>query len=415
MKANDLLTRAVAKVIPAKLAEEKLQSGKRLRIYWGIDPTGAKLHLGHAVPLRKLQAFVDAGHEVILVIGSFTAMIGDPSGRDEQRQPLTRQQIEENFRTYKGQAAKVLDFSKTTVRYNHEWLEKLTPELMVKLASHFTKQQMEQREMFTRREKEGKPIHLSEFIYPLLVGYDSVVLDVDCELGGSDQEFNMLCGRHLQQVFGKREKFVLTLKLLEGTDGRKMSKTYDNCIYLGDSPQEMFGKIMSIKDNLMETYFECCTDIPTKKYQTLLKGNPRDAKACLAREIVTLYHGAKAAVAAAKEFTSVFSKGGLPKEIPEQPATGQILEDLVKSGLVSSKSDVRRLLKEKGIKLLDEQGNTILITELESELGEAMAKSLDKNRSAIIKIGKKKFLRFIVSKSFTDVFPDSVPNYPPKT
>ncbi|OGJ68396.1 tyrosine--tRNA ligase [Candidatus Peribacteria bacterium RIFCSPLOWO2_02_FULL_55_36] len=417
---NDLLTRAVANVIPKKLAEEKLQSGKKLHIYWGIDPTGSKLHLGHAVSLRKLQQFVDAGHEIILVIGSFTAMIGDPSGRDELRQPLTRKQIEENFHTYKEQAAKVLDFSKITVRYNHEWLEKLTPELMVKLASHFTKQQMEQREMFARREKEGKPIHLSEFIYPLLVGYDSVVLNVDCELGGSDQEFNMLCGRHLQQVFGKREKFVLTLKLLEGTDGRKMSKTYENCIYLEDSPNEMFGKLMSIKDSLMETYFECCTDVPMDEVRVILSSSkdgmgPRDAKARLARAIVTLYHGAKEADAAEKEFTNVFSKGKLPKEIPEIISTGDDpLGELVKSGLVSSKSDARRLLKEKGIKLLDEQGNTILVTELESELGEAMAKTFNQKHSAIVKIGKKKFLRFIVSKSFTDIFPDSVPNYPPK-
>ncbi len=230
MKNNDLLTRAAAKVIPEKLAEEKLLSGKRLRIYWGIDPTGNRLHLGHTVPLRKLQAFIDAGHEVIVVIGSFTAMIGDPSGRDELRKPLTKEEVENNFRTYQQQAAKVIDFSKAVVRYNHEWLRKLTPELLVQIASHFTKQRMEQREMFARREKEGKPIHISEFIYPLLVGYDSVVLDVDCELGGSDQEFNMLCGRDLQKIFGKREKFVLTLKLLEGTDGRKMSKTYENCI-----------------------------------------------------------------------------------------------------------------------------------------------------------------------------------------
>lgn len=379
MKADDLLTRAVAKVIPAKLAEEKLQSGKRLRIYWGIDPTGSKLHLGHAVPLRKLQAFVDAGNEVILVIGSFTAMIGDPSGRDELRKPLTRKQVEENFQTYKEQASKVLDFSKVTVRYNHEWLEKLTPELIVKLASNFTKQQMEQREMFARREKEGKPIHISEFIYPLLVGYDSVILDVDCELGGTDQEFNMLCGRHLQQVFGKREKFVLTLKLLEGTDGRKMSKTYENCIYLEDPPNEMFGKLMSIKDSLMETYFECCTDVPLKEYQPLLKGNPRNAKARLAREIVALYHGSKAAETAEKEFTSVFSEGKIPENIPERRVKkGTLLIDaLVEAKLVSSKSDARRLIEQKGIEM-----NKKVVQSIETKVEEG-----------IVKVGKRKFLQ----------------------
>ena len=387
METSNLLTRAVANGIPKKLAEEKLASGKRLRIYWGIDPTGSKIHLGHAVPIRKLQAFVDAGHEVILVIGSFTAMIGDPSGRDELRQPLTRDQVEENFRTYKEQASKVLDFSKVQVRFNHEWLEKLTPELMVKLASHFTKQQMEQREMFARREKEGKPIHLSEFIYPLLVGYDSVVLDVDCELGGTDQEFNMLCGRHLQQVFGKREKFVLTTKLLEGTDGRKMSKTYENCIYLEDAPNEMFGKLMSIKDSLMETYFECCTDVPMDEVRVILSSSkdgigPRDAKARLARAIVTLYHGAKAADAAEKEFTNVFSEGNVPKNVPECRAKkGTLLIDaLVAAGLVSSKSEARRLITQKGIEL-----NNKVIQKVDLEVADG-----------IVQIGKRRFLRLTV-------------------
>lgn len=379
MQKNDLLTRAVAKVIPAKIAEEKLASGKKLRIYWGIDPTGSKLHLGHAVPLRKLQEFIDAGHEVIVVIGSFTAMIGDPSGRDEQRQPLTKEQVEENFRTYKKQAAEILNFSQVSVRYNHEWLEKLTSELIVRLASHFTKQQMEQREMFARREKEGKPIHISEFIYPLLVGYDSVILDVDCELGGSDQEFNMLCGRHLQQAFGKREKFVLTLKLLEGTDGRKMSKTYDNCIYLEDPPQEMFGKLMSIKDSLMETYFECCTNVPTKEYQFLLNGKPRNTKARLAREIVTLYHGTEAADAAEKEFTSVFSEGKLPENIPElRVKKGTLLIDaLIEAKLVSSKSEARRLIEQKGIEM-----NKKIVQSAEMEVADG-----------IVQIGKRRFLK----------------------
>lgn len=390
MPVQDLLTRAVAKMIPEKLAEEKLQSGKRLRIYWGIDPTGSKLHLGHAVPLRKLQAFVEAGHEVILVIGSFTAMIGDPSGRDEQRQSLTREQVEENFRTYKQQAAKILDFDKVTVRENHEWLEKLTPELLVKLGSHFTLQQISQREMFARREKEGKPIHISEFIYPLLVGYDSVVLDVDCELGGSDQEFNMLCGRHLQQVFGKREKFVLTTKLLEGTDGRKMSKTYDNCIYLADSPQDMYGKIMSIRDDLMGTYFECCTDVLTKEYEELLTATchpersrgARTAKARLAQEIVTLYHGAEAADAAAKEFTSVFREGKAPDTIPElRVKKGAFLIDaLVQSGLVSSKSAARRLIAQKGIEL-----NKKVVQSPEEKVS-----------SGIVQIGKRRFLQLTI-------------------
>ena len=407
IRSSDLLTRAVANVIPRKLAEEKLHSGKRLRIYWGIDPTGSKLHLGHTVPLRKLQAFADAGHEVIIVIGSFTAMIGDPSGHDELRQPLTREHVEKNFQTYKRQTANVLDFSKVSVRFNHEWLSKLTPELMVQLASHFTKQQMEQREMFARREKEGKPINLSEFIYPLLVGYDSVVLDVDCELGGTDQEFNMLCGRTLQKVFGKREKFVLTTKLLEGTDGRKMSKTYENCIYLEDSPREMFGKIMSIKDDLMGTYFECCTSIPMDEVPVILSSparpsrsdgskdgtGPRNAKARLAREIVTLYHGAKAADIAEKEFTSVFREGHLPKDIPEiRVKKGTILIDaLVESGLVSSKSDARRLIEQKGIKM-----NNKVIQKVDAKVEEGLTPEA-LAQGVVVQIGKRRFVRLTVN------------------
>ncbi|MFH1671062.1 MAG: tyrosine--tRNA ligase, partial [Patescibacteria group bacterium] len=230
--ANDLLTRAVEDVVPRDLAEKKLKSGKPIRIYWGIDPTGSKLHLGHSVPLRKFKAFADAGHEVIFLIGSFTAMIGDPSGQDNMREPLTKKKVEENFKTYKKQAAKILDFKKVKVVYNHTWLEKLKFDEIVKLASNFTLQQMIQRDMFKDRIKKANPIGLHEFLYPLMVGYDSVMLDVDCEMGGSDQYFNMLCGKTLQKAFGKREKFVLTTKLLEGTDGRKMSKSYGNCIYL---------------------------------------------------------------------------------------------------------------------------------------------------------------------------------------
>src|SRR3989344_8738239 len=278
MAGNDLLARAVAKVIPQKLAEEKLKSGQKLRVYWGIDPTGAKLHLGHSVPLRKLKAFADAGHHVIFLVGSFTAMIGDPSGRDMTRTPLTREEVEENFKTYKEQAGKILDLSNIEVRYNHEWLEPFKFNEIVNLASNFTVQQMLQRDMFEKRIKEGNPISLHEFMYPLMVGYDSVVLDVDCELGGSDQEFNMLAGRSLQAAYKKRDKFVLTTRLIEGTDGRKMSKTYDNCVYLEDSLNDMYGKLMSLGDGLVKTYFECLTDVSLDEVGAILKGKPRDAK-----------------------------------------------------------------------------------------------------------------------------------------
>ncbi|MBI3336494.1 tyrosine--tRNA ligase [Candidatus Peregrinibacteria bacterium] len=376
-----LLTRGVGKLIPRELAEAKIASGKKMRVYLGIDPTGAKLHLGHAVPLRKLKAFADAGHHVIFLVGSFTAMIGDPSGRDDQRQSLTRKQVEENFQTYKDQASKILDFSKIEIRYNHEWLQKLTQEELLKIASYFTKQQMDQRDMFERREREGNPIHLQEMLYPLYVGYDSVILDVDCELGGTDQEFNMLAGRTLQKAFKKREKFILTTPLIEGTDGRKMSKTYNNCIYLTDEPNDMYGKLMSLKDTLMKTYFECCTDVPVHQYQEVLKGNLRDAKAHLAHEIVTLYHGKAAADNAKKEFENVFQKRDLPADVPEvKVKKGSLLIDVVvEQGLVSSKSEARRLVSQKGIHMND---RVVDSTETKAEKG-------------IVKIGKRKFLKIL--------------------
>lgn len=383
MPTNDLLTRAVAKVIPQKLAEEKLRSGKELRVYLGIDPTSSKLHLGHAIALRKLGQFAAAGHHAILLIGSFTATLGDPSGRDELRKPLTKEQVEKNFQTYRAQAAKVIDMEKIETVYNHTWLEKLSQHDLISLASHFTKQQMEQRDMFQRREREGNPIHMHEFLYPLYQGYDSVHLDVDCEIGATDQEFNMLCGRTLQKAFGKREKFIITTRILEGTDGRKMSKTYGNCIDLEDPPGEMFGKVMSIRDDLMATYFECCTDIPVGEYQKLLKGNPKEAKIRLARAIVALYHCTKAADRAEKEFTRVFSKGETPKDIPEfRVEKGTLLVDaLVASGLVSSKSEARRLIEQKGIEL-----NKKVIQNANAEV-----------EKGIVQIGKRRFLRLTIT------------------
>jgi len=388
---SELLTRGVASVIPKELAEQKLKSKKKLRVYLGIDPTGTKLHIGHTIPLRKLQQFAEAGHHAIFLVGSFTAMIGDPSDKEAVRKKLTQEEVKKNFHSYQTQASKVLDFSKVEIRFNHEWHEKMGLETYLEIASHFTKQQIEQRDMFRRREKEGKPIAFHELSYPLLQGYDSVMLDVDCEIGGTDQEFNMLAGRSLQKAYGTREKFILTTKLIEGTDCRLMSKTYNNCIYLEDEPNDMFGKMMSLKDECMDMYFECCTDVSTKEYKELLKGSLRVAKARLASEIVTLYHGQEKAKKAEEEFIKVFTEKGTPKDIPERPFPEKdLLGDLVSSGLVSSKSDARRLLTEKGIKVLNEKGDTVLTAESEAEIVEIMAKGLGN----IVKIGKRKFLRY---------------------
>ncbi|MFZ2484522.1 MAG: tyrosine--tRNA ligase [Minisyncoccia bacterium] len=352
---GELLTRGVEKVIPRELAEKKLLSGEKLRIYFGVDPTGAKLHLGHSVPLRKLNDFAKAGHEVIFLVGSFTAMIGDPSGRDVMRVPLKREEVEANFQTYKQQAGKILDISKIEVRYNHEWLDPLKFAEVVNLAGNFTVQQMLQRDMFEKRLKEGKPISLHEFLYPLMVGYDSVVLDVDAELGGSDQEFNMLAGRSLQQVFKKREKFVLTTQLIEGIDGRKMSKTYDNCVYLEDSPADMYGKLMSISDDLVKKYFECLTSVDMKEVEEIMKGHPKESKMRLALEITKIYHGEDAAGKAQESFEKTFSKGGIPKDIEtvEVSKDTPLVEILLKQGLVSSKTEFNRLNKEGAIKEIE--------------------------------------------------------------
>jgi tyrosyl-tRNA synthetase len=320
------------------------------------------------------------------VVGSFTATIGDPTGRDAQREPLTVEQVRENFVTYQQQAGKILDFSRATLRYNHEWLAPLGFEQIVQLASAFTVQQMLERDMFEKRLAEGKPIGVHEFLYPLMVGYDSVVLDVDAELGGNDQYFNMLAGRTLQQVHGKREKFVLTTKLIPGTDGRKMSKTYGNCVYLDDAPGEMFGRLMSIPDEQMATYFECCTDVPMAEISAMTEAmragaNPRDAKVRLAQSIVTLYHGAEVAEKAVASFASVFSEGGVPEDVPElRLAAGAALIDvLIAQGLIASRSEAKRLIEQKGITLNNEIVQSMEVLAV----------------PGVVRVGKRRFLKLI--------------------
>jgi tyrosyl-tRNA synthetase len=373
-KIDELLSRGVENVIPRELAAKKLKSGEKLRVYLGIDPTGAKLHLGHSVVLRKLKSFSDMGHHVIFVVGSFTAMIGDPTGRDAAREPLTPAQVKENFQNYKRQAQKILDFSKVEIRYNDEWLSPLKFNDIVKLASNFTVQQMLQRDMFEKRIGEGKPISLHEFLYPLMVGYDSVMLDVDVELGGSDQEFNMLAGRHLQERMGKREKFVLTTKLIEGTDGRKMSKTYNNCVYLEDEPHDMFGKLMSVNDELMRTYFEVLTDTPKEKIEEALALHPKEAKLLLSQTIVQMYHSKEAAQKAKEEWENTFSKGEVPSDAKEVPA-GKLFEFVTDV----SKSELRRLVVQGAVS---------------SMVSGQKIESIDQEISNdVIRVGKHKFYK----------------------
>lgn len=384
----DLLNRAVEDVIVKKDLEDLLSSGKKLRVYYGIDPTSTKIHLGHAVPLRKLREFAEAGHDTILLIGSFTAQIGDPTDREAARVPLTKKEIDENFQTYKKQASKILDFSKTKVVYNADWLSKLSFGDVVRLAQKFTVQQMLERDMYQNRIKEGKPIGLHEFLYPLMQGYDSVELEVDLEIGGTDQLFNMLAGRALLKEIKNKDKHVLTTPLLEGLDGRKMSKTFENSINISDEPDDMFGKVMSLRDDLIIKYFELCTDISEEEIHELeeeLKNgsNPRNAKAYLAREIVKIYHGEEYSQKAENAFDAVFVKGGKPEDIELvkiKKGAHQADELLFNLGIVGSKSEAKRVIEQGGAKVDD-------------KIIEDWKDKIEVKDGMIVQVGKRKFVK----------------------
>jgi tyrosyl-tRNA synthetase len=355
-----VLQRGVAEVIEKAHLERKLKSGKRLRIKLGIDPTAPDLHLGHAVVLRKLKQFQDLGHKIVLIIGDFTGRIGDPAARLEARKTLTAQEVRRNMKTYLRQAGLIIDVKKAEIRYNSEWFLKEGVETIFSLARAGTIQQVLRRADFRQRLDAGRDITLLEVFYPLFQGYDSVKVKADVELGGTDQLFNLLMGRHIQRYFGLPEQDILTVPLLEGTDGvKKMSKSFNNYIALADPPKEMFGKVMSIKDSLIIKYFELCTDVPEEKigeFRRLMKTkklNPRDAKMALAYEIVSLYHGERQAKAAAEEFERVFRAGELPDEIPQIKVNKKampIIHLLVEVGFASSKSAALRLVEQGGVR-----------------------------------------------------------------
>jgi len=352
-KIEEILNRGVEDVIVRDELKNKLLSGDKIKLYFGVDPTGSVLHLGHAVCLWKLREFQDLGHEVILLIGDFTARIGDPTGKDTARKPLTEKEVKDNFKNYKNQASKILDFNKVKIKYNSAWLSKLKFEDVLKLSSNFTVQQMLQRDMFQRRLKDSLPISVTEFMYPLMQGYDSVALDVDLEIAGNDQTFNALAGRTLQKIYNNKDKDVLTCKLLLGTDGRKMSKTFNNFIALEDEPSDMFGKVMSIKDELINDYFELTTRLPKEEIEEIKKlSNPRDQKALLAKEIVKLYWGEKEAIIAGEEFDKIHKNKELPTEIEVFETSNKnypVLDLLCDSGLATSKKEAKRLVEGGGI------------------------------------------------------------------
>ncbi|MEK7073860.1 MAG: tyrosine--tRNA ligase [Patescibacteria group bacterium] len=360
---EELLTRGVENIIPNK---EKLRSllasGKKLNVYLGIDPTATQIHIGHAVPLRKLNAFAELGHNVTFLIGDFTALIGDTSDKDAERPVLTSEQIRTNFETYKKQAEKVLDFSKVMVKFNSEWLQKLAFTDIVKLAQHFSAGEFVSRELIKKRLTEGKKVGLHELLYPVMQGYDSYYMDTDIQLGGTDQTFNMQAGRILQKDLRTKESFIIANGFLEGTDGRKMSKSWGNAIWLTDEPNEMFGKVMSLRDELIIQYFTLATnvsmdDIETVKKRLADKENPMVLKKELARLLVKELHSPQAADSANQEFETRFQKGqiaqsDLPKVSLNTLKTGSPIADtLVAFGLASSKSEAKRLVEQKAVKI----------------------------------------------------------------
>ena len=322
--ALDLITRGTDEVIKLEDLEERLKSGKTLRVKVGFDPTAPDLHLGHTVIINKMRQFQDLGHTVIFLIGDFTGMIGDPTGKNVTRKPLTREDVEANAETYAQQVFKILDREKTEVRFNSEWINELGSEGMIRLAAKYTVARMLERDDFENRYKQGEPIAVHEFLYPLAQGYDSVCLEADVEMGGTDQKFNLLVGRHLQQQYGQKPQVIITLPLLEGLDGvQKMSKSLDNYVGITDAPDEMFGKLMSISDDLMWRYFDLLSFRPTAELDEFRARvadgeNPRDIKFLLCEEIVERFHDRAAADAARETFIARFRQGEMPEDIPEQ-------------------------------------------------------------------------------------------------
>jgi len=365
-KIDEVLTRGVEEVIVKENLRKRLESGKKLRIKLGIDPTGSVLHLGHTVVLRKLKDFQDLGHQVIFLIGDFTARIGDPTGRSAARKPMTDKEIKDNMKSYDRQAGLILDMKKVEIRYNSEWLAKLDFQELVMLASKVTYAQVSQRADFKDRIKNDQDLSLQEFLYPMMQGYDSVALKADVEIGGTDQKFNLLMGRQLQKRYNQGPQDIVTCPLLEGlSGGDKMSKSLNNYIALTEKPEEMYGKIMSLTDNLIVRYFELCTDLPAAEIsgikQDLAGGkvNPRDYKMKLAYEAVKIYHGEKEAAKAQEYFVKTVQKGEMPKKISNFQfpiSNANIAELLVEVKLAASKGEARRLIEQGGVKI---DGNVI--------------------------------------------------------
>lgn len=385
------IQRGAEEILIADELIAKLKEGKPLKIKAGFDPTAPDLHLGHTVLINKLRTFQQLGHEVIFLIGDFTGMIGDPTGKNVTRKPLTKQDVLANAETYKEQVFKILDPAKTTIRFNSQWMEKLGAAGMIKLASNQTVARMLERDDFKKRYSGGQPIAIHEFLYPLVQGWDSVALQADVELGGTDQRFNLLMGRELQKSEGQRQQTVLMMPLLEGLDGvQKMSKSLGNYIAITDSPNDMFGKIMSISDDLMWRYYELLSfkpksEIDAIKQKVLAGLNPKDTKIDLAKELIARFHSEHDAEAAHQDFIQRFQKNAIPEEMPEfdfeLTGDGLMIANVMKeTQLVNSTSDAMRMIKQGAVKLDGEK-----VANLKHQFLEPS--------QVVLQIGKRKFAR----------------------
>ncbi len=384
------IKRGVEELIPEEELIEKLKENRPLRIKLGADPTAPDIHLGHTVILNKLRAFQELGHDVTFLIGDFTGMVGDPTGKNTTRPPLTREDVLRNAETYKQQVFKILDPAKTKIQFNSEWLNELGAEGMIRLAANQTVARMLERDDFKKRYKDNQPIAIHEFMYPLLQGYDSVAMETDVELGGTDQKFNLLMGRELQKSNGQKPQVVLMMPLLVGLDGvKKMSKSANNYIGVADVPSEMFGKIMSISDDLMWSYYELLSfrpldEIAKFKADVDAGSNPRDVKILLAKEIIARFHSEADAEAAEQEFINRFAKNQIPDEMPEfEFDHGRPLSNLLREAeLCSSSSDAMRMVKAGAVKI---DGEKVADAKLVPEVG-----------TAVYQVGKRKFARITI-------------------
>lgn len=384
-KVEELLTRGVANIIPNKEELKKvLASGKKLNVYLGIDPTATKIHLGHAVLLRKLNEFAKLEHNVTFLIGDFTALIGDTSDKDTERPILTPEQIQENFKTYKKQAEKILDFSKIKVRHNSEWLDKLTSRELIKLVQQFSFGDFGSRELIKKRLEEGKRVGMHEGLYPALQGYDSYFLDTDIQLGGTDQTFNMQAGRTLQKTWHNKESYVIATEFLMGTDGRKMSKSWGNAIWLDDNPNDMYAKVMAINDDLIIPYFTLGTNVNLEKIEEIKSDkDPMKIKKELAKIIVAELHDEKKALSAQENFEQTVQGEKLPDDIPvfqyDPKGEQDVANLLIQAKLASSRSDAKRLIEQGGV-TIDEK----LVSPNEK---------ITPKENSIIRVGKRKFVK----------------------